>query len=120
MKTRREFLAMTIAAAALPTRSSGGTAAVLPGLPVVDETGRRDTESNDSTTGDQDMTDKAKDPRSRRARLSGPEQVTKDAPVAKMAEDGTMTILAKGTNEGVCPRGNKKKIGAPPMCMNRM
>ena len=66
------------------------------------------------------MTDKAEDPRITRARLSGPEHVTKDATVAEMAADGTMTILVKGTNEWVCTPGNENKIGDPPMCMNPM
>ena len=57
MKNRREFLATTIAAAALLTDSSGQAAAALSGLSIVDETGRRDTESNDSIPGGQGMTD---------------------------------------------------------------
>jgi len=120
MKNRREFLATTIAAAALLTDSSGPTAAALSGLSIVDETGRRDTESNDSTSGGQVMADKAEDPRIRRARLSGPEQVTKDATVAEMAPDGAITVLVQGTNEWVCTPGNENKIGDPPMCMNPM
>jgi hypothetical protein len=116
----REFLGTAIAAAAFLTNSSGQTAAALSGLSIVDETGRTDTDSNDLTPGDQDMTDKAEDPRITRARLSGPEQVTKDATVAEMAADGTMTVLVKGTNEWVCTPGNENKIGAPPMCMNPM
>jgi hypothetical protein len=66
------------------------------------------------------MTDKAEDPRITRARLSGPEQVTKDATVAEIAADGTMTVLVKGTNDWVCTPGNENKIGAAPMCMNPM
>jgi hypothetical protein len=120
MKNRREFLATTIAAAALLTDSSGQTAAALSGLSVADETGRRAPESNDSTPGGQGVTDKAEDPRIRRARLSGPEQVTKDATVAEMAPDGAITVLVQGTNEWVCTPGNENKIGDPPMCMNPM
>jgi hypothetical protein len=120
MKTRREFLGATIAAAAFLTNSSGQTAAALSGFSIVDEIGRSDTGSNDLTPGDQDMTDKAEAPRITRARLSGPEQVTKDATVAEMAADGTMTVLVKGTNEWLCTPGNENKIGAPPMCMNPM
>ena len=119
MKNRREFLATTIAAAALLTDSSGQTAAALSGLSIVDETGRKDPESNDSTPGGQGMADKAEDPRIRRARLSGPEQVTKDATVAEMAPDGAITVLVQGTNEWVCTPGNENKIGEP-MCMNPM
>lgn len=66
------------------------------------------------------MIDEAEDPRITRARLSGPEHVTKDATVAEMAADGTMTVLVKGTNEWVCTPGNENKIGDPPMCMNPM
>jgi hypothetical protein len=119
MKTRRDFLATTIAVAALLTDSSGQTAA-LSGLSTMDETGRKDAVSNDPAPGDQNMIDKAEDPRIRRARLSGPDQVTKDATVAEIAADGTMTVLLKGTNEWVCTPGNEDKIGDPPMCMNPM
>src|SRR6202046_1150491 len=119
MKTRREFLATTIAAAALLTSSASQTEA-LSGLSTMEETGREDPAFDDPTPGGQYMTDKAEDPRIIRARLSGPEQVTKDATVAEMAADGTMTVLVKGTNEWVCTPGNENKIGDPPMCMNPM
>ena len=66
------------------------------------------------------MQDQAEDPRITRARLSGPEQVTRNATVAELAVDGTLTVLVKGTNEWVCVPGNENKIGAPPMCMNPM
>jgi hypothetical protein len=92
MKTRREFLATTIAAAALLPNSSGQTAA-LSGPSTVDETGRKDAASNDPTPGGQYVTDKGEDPRITRARLAGPEQVTRDATVAEMAADGTITVL---------------------------
>jgi hypothetical protein len=117
MKTRREFLATTIAAAALLTNSSS-QAEALSGLSTVDEIGRNDTVSNDPVSGGQYMTDKGEDPRITRARLAGPEQVTKDATVAEMAADGSLTVLVKGTNEWVCTPGNENKIGVPPMCMN--
>jgi len=119
MKTRREFLATTIAAAALLTNSSG-QAEALSGLSTVDKIGRNDTVSNDPVSGGQYGTDKGEDPRITRARLAGPEQVTKDATVAEMAADGSLTVLAKGTNEWVCTPGNENKIGVPPMCMNPM
>jgi hypothetical protein len=120
MKTRREFLATTVAVAALLTNGSSQTAASLSRFPIADDTGWRDTESNDLALGGQDMTDRAEDPRVRRARLSGPEHVTKDATVAEIAADGNMTVLVQGTNEWVCTPGNENKIGDPPMCMNPM
>jgi hypothetical protein len=54
MKTRREFLATTIAAAALLTNSSG-QAEALSGLSTVDEIGRNDMVSNDPVSGGQYM-----------------------------------------------------------------
>src|ERR1700720_2980035 len=120
MKTRTEFLATTIAAAASLSNGSGQTRATLTGLSVVDEIRGKDTVFNDSTQGCRDMADKAEDPRITRARLSGPEHVTKDATVAEIAADGTLTVLVKGTNEWVCTPGNENKIGDPPMCMNPM
>jgi len=120
MKTRREFLATTVAVAALLTNGSGQTAESLSRFPIADDTGWRDTESNDLALGGQDMTDRVEDPRVRRARLSGPEHVTKDATVAEIAADGNMTVLVQGTNEWVCTPGNENKIGDPPMCMNPM
>jgi hypothetical protein len=95
MKTRREFLATTIAAAASLTKNSGQASAALGGLSTATDSGRKDTEFRDSTSRGQDMIDKAEDPRITRARLSGPEHVTKDATVAEMAADGTMTVLVK-------------------------
>ena len=120
MKTRREFLVTTLAATALLTNGSGHTAATLAVLPTADEPGRKSPLFDDATAGGEGMADKAEDPRIRRARLAGPEQVTKDATVAEIATDGTMTVLVKGTNEWVCTPGDEDKIGNPPMCMNPM
>jgi hypothetical protein len=119
MKTRRDFLAAAIAAAAVLTNCSSQTAA-LSGPSAVGEDGRKDAGFDELIPAGQYMTDKGEDPRITRARLSGPEQVTKYATVAEMTADGTMTVLAKGTNEWVCTPGNENKIGAPPMCMNPM
>jgi len=60
------------------------------------------------------MTGKAEDPRVTRVRLSGPEQMTKDATVAEISADGTMIVLVKGTNEWVVHRETKTKSGAHP------
>ena len=65
------------------------------------------------TPGGSEMTDKAESPRIRRARLSGPEVVTKAVTVAEMAADGSLIILARGTNEWVCTPGGENKIGDP-------
>jgi hypothetical protein len=67
-----------------------------------------------------DLADKAEDPRITRARLSGPAEVTADATVAELHRDGSMTVLAQGTNAWVCVPGDENKIGEPPMSMNPM
>jgi len=109
MKSRREFLATAVVGAASLAASSGQTRETLAGLFVTDETGRKDAALNDSTRGGRDMADRAEDPRITRARLSGPEQVTKDGTVAEMAADGTMTVLVKARTSGFVHRETKTK-----------
>jgi hypothetical protein len=60
--------------------------------------------------------DEALNAKIRRARLSGPTSITKDATVAEMDARGTMTILFQGTNKWICFPGNENKVGDPPMC----
>jgi hypothetical protein len=120
MRTRRELIVATVAAAVSLTNGYGQISETSAEPLVPSHTGRKDPSWTDSTQGGEDMTDRAEDPRIRRARLAGPEQVTRDATVAEIAADGTMTVLAKGTNEWVCTPGNENRIGAPPMCMNPM
>jgi hypothetical protein len=103
MKTRREFLATTVTGAASLAIGHQAKATLY-----------------ESVSKGPATVDKAEDPRITRARLAGPEQVTKNATVAEIAADGTMTVLVKGTNEWVCTPGNENKIGDPPMCMNPM
>jgi hypothetical protein len=52
----------------------------------------------------------------RRALLSGPERITRDATVAEMNASGEMTVLRRGTNHWVCVPGNENIIGAADMC----
>ena len=120
MNNRREFIATTIAATTSLAGFSGQALMTPRGFLVMGEPGPKYPEPNDATGGDSQMADKAEDPRIRRARLSGPEVVTKDATVAEIAADGSMIILSKGSNEWVCTPGDENKIGAPPMCMNPM
>ena len=42
----------------------------------------------------------------RRARLSGPASLTKDATVAEVDAQGKMTVLFQGTNKWICLPGN--------------
>jgi hypothetical protein len=52
----------------------------------------------------------------RRALLSGPAILTKDATVVDMDSAGNRTILRQGTNNWICTAGDENKIGDPPMC----
>jgi hypothetical protein len=58
--------------------------------------------------------------RIRRATLSGPFVITKDATVAEMDRQGNLTVLRPGTNEWVCVPGNQDIIGRTDMCIDPM
>jgi hypothetical protein len=56
----------------------------------------------------------------RRALLSGPDSVTREATVAEMRADGQLSVLRQGTNQWVCVPGNQNIIGEADMCMDPM
>jgi len=56
----------------------------------------------------------------RRARLSGPPAVTRDATVVELHRDGSKTVLQEGTNHWVCVPGNENIIGQVDMCLDPM
>jgi hypothetical protein len=60
--------------------------------------------------------DEALNVKIRRARLSGPVSIMKDATVAEVDAHGKMTILFQGTNKWICLPGDANKVGDPPMC----
>jgi hypothetical protein len=66
------------------------------------------------------MTDAITSEKTRRARLSGPSQVTANATVAEMDAQGRLTVLSKGTNDWVCFPGNENIIGDVPMALDPM
>jgi hypothetical protein len=66
------------------------------------------------------MSDEIVKAKIRRALLSGPDCITRDATVAEMGADGTMTVLRPGTNHWVCVPGNENIIGAADMCADPM
>ena len=112
MSTRRDFIVITIGVAVSSLSGSYGQSAA--------PSNEADSDLVYAKSKGRKMQDQAEDPRITRARLSGPEQVTKNATVAELRADGTLTVLVKGTNEWVCVPGNENKIGDPPMCMNPM
>lgn len=56
----------------------------------------------------------------RRALLSGPEAVTKDATVGELDAQGNLTVMRAGTNQWVCIPGNENIVGATDMCADPM
>jgi hypothetical protein len=120
MKTRREFVVSTLAAGAALISLDSKTVAAAGGAGNEPRTGPSVFPDQQANNGGQDMKDRAEDPRIRRARLSGPEHVTRDATVAELGVGGTLNILVKGSNDWVCTPGDENKIGDPPMCMNPM
>jgi hypothetical protein len=55
-----------------------------------------------------------------RAMRSGPAEITRDATVAEMDHEGTMTVLRKGSNGWICTPGNENRVGDPPMCVDEL
>ena len=56
----------------------------------------------------------------RRALLSGPDCITREATVAELDAQGKMTVLRPGTNHWVCVPGNENVIGQADMCADPM
>jgi hypothetical protein len=75
----------------------------------------------DSTIkGNNNMNDGVVKEKIRRALLSGPPSVTREATVAEMDAQGKMVVLRQGTNQWVCMPGNENIIGNVPMCLDTM
>src|SRR3984957_2065855 len=70
--------------------------------------------------GEVTMSDEIVKAKIRRALLSGPDVITRDATVCEMGPDGKMTVLRPGTNHWVCVPGNENVIGAADMCADPM
>ena len=62
------------------------------------------------------MSDEIVQAKIRRALLSGPDNITREATVAEMSAGGEMTVLRPGTNQWVCVPGNENIIGQADMC----
>jgi hypothetical protein len=81
--------------------------------------------SNDKSTGsnamtDNSMADEVVKAKIRRALLSGPDSITREATVADMDARGKMTVLRPAANQWVCVPGNENIIGQPDMCLDPM
>jgi hypothetical protein len=117
--SRREFAESMAGAglAAWATSSTAGCADHMAGGTAVAA-----PQANEVThvSGEVTMADEIVKAKIRRALLSGPDCVTKDATVIEMGADGKTTVLRPGTNRWVCMPGNENVIGAADMCADPM
>ncbi len=100
---RRSFVRGAALAGALPSVSSAALAG-----------------ASQMQSSDMHLEEAIRNERIRRAMLSGPSVITKDATVAEMDRQGNMTVLRPGTNEWVCVPGNQDVIGQTDMCIDPM
>jgi hypothetical protein len=100
---RRSFVRGAALAGALPSVSSATLA-----------------DASQMQSSDVHLEDAIRNERIRRAILSGPSVITKNATVAEMDRQGNMTVLRPGTNEWVCVPGNQDVIGQTDMCIDPM
>ena len=114
--SRREFVSIAGASLATMGLSSGAGCA--------DHVGRNPNLAGanavNQVNGEVIMSDEIVKAKIRRALLSGPDCITKDATVAEMGPQGKMTVLRPGKNQWVCMPGNENIIGAADMCADPM
>lgn len=101
--SRRSFVGGALAAGAFPAVSPAGASG--------------DTQSAGTSSH---LDEAIRNEKIRRAMLSGPAVITKDATVVEMDRQGNMTALRPGTNEWVCVPGNQDIIGRTDMCIDPM
>jgi hypothetical protein len=100
-------------------RSFVGKAAIAGTLPVLTSAAAMGAESRAEKPA-APLDEAILNERIRRAMLSGPSVISKDATVAEMDRLGNMTVLRPGTNEWVCVPGNQDIIGQTDMCLDPM
>jgi hypothetical protein len=120
--SRREFVeAAAIAGTTLATLSfSVQSRAGVPQRRRVEDASNDKQTEDSAMSGDSTRSDEIVNAKIRRALLSGPDSVTKEATVAEMDAQGKMTVLRPGTNHWVCVPGNENIIGQADMCADPM
>jgi hypothetical protein len=86
----------------------------------LDDPSKNKSKENNAMNLDGNVNDEIVKEKIRRALLSGPESVTREATVAELDGQGKMTVLRPGTNRWVCVPGNENIIGAADMCADPM
>src|SRR5271170_6145611 len=120
--SRREFVeAAAIAGAGLATLSMSVQARAGASQQRGVEDASKDKATGDNAmSGDNSMSDEIVKAKIRRALLSGPDIITREATVAEMDAQGKMTVLRPGTNQWVCIPGNENIVGQADMCADPM
>jgi len=120
--SRREFVkAAAIAGAGLAALSMWVQAEAEPsGHRGVQDATNDEWREGNTMDVDNSMSDEIVKAKIRRALLSGPDSITREATVAEMDAQGKLTVLRPGTNHWVCVPGNENIIGAADMCMDPM
>jgi hypothetical protein len=75
---------------------------------------------NLAMSAENSMSDAVVKEKIRRALLSGPDSITREATVSELDTHGKMTVLRPGTNQWVCVPGNENIIGQADMCLDPM
>ena len=117
--SRREFAAAVAAGVATLGLTSGAGCSDRVGCAGNAEAAPHGNDVNQTNT-EVVMSDEIVKAKIRRAMLSGPDRITKDATVAEMDAHGKMTVLRRGTNHWVCIPGNENIVGAADMCADPM
>lgn len=111
--SRRMFIEAAVIGGGLTTLSASVRAQASSGPRDLAEGERVENEAMNGAGSVSEEIAKAK---IRRALLSGPEIVTRDATVGEMNAEGKLTVLRPGTNQWVCVAGNENVIGSADMC----
>jgi hypothetical protein len=122
--SRREFVETAIAGAGLATLSMSVQSQAGTSQRRGVENASHDTPMEDNAMSamneDNSMSEEIVRAKIRRALLSGPDSITREATVAEMDAQGRMTVLRQGTNHWVCVPGNENIIGQADMCADPM
>ena len=120
--SRREFVeavaiaSVGLAALSMPVQGQAGT----PQLRGVEDGSNDKQAEGNAMSADNSVSDEIVKAKIRRALLSGPDSITREATVAEMDAQGKMTVLRPGTNRWVCVPGNENIIGQADMCVDPM
>jgi hypothetical protein len=118
--SRREFVetaaiaGVGLATLSMSVKARGGS------QQRIAEDASNDKQTEDIAMSGESVSDEIVKAKIRRALLSGPDSITKEATVAEMDAQGKMTVLRPGTNKWVCVPGNENIIGQADMCADPM